>query len=702
MVGPGSVSGPSAVCRDACSVRLTGPVTLTAEPDDGATFNGWEGLCEGSLSNCVVQQSGLATARFSAVIAIRIEGEGRVTAPGYECSGPACEWKTESQLSLSAIPEAGWRFVGFQGSCTGIATCLLSSGSVTARFERVTSPELVIRFEGDGAGSVGALDGSFECQISCRVQPTGAVQLRVSPAMGTTSFSLGGACQGQQPCVVTAPAEVVVSFERGRRVSVSIGGRGHGFVDVVASARRCPSDCDFFLDKRASLELRGRTEGAFSKPAAYDGGCLLTPDAGSCVIPAGQGDATVFVEFGSDLLMYQRFRAPGGIGDSRATIWLDEGGSVFLAVKTTRTLDWDGGLLSTSAATQHFTVLRLNPDAGLAWSTSSPAAQGDGGVLTLIPAQSFMTDAGLTILGNCIRSTGVCDGVVSHFAQEVNPEDGGLISLNGLFAPIGPIVSLPEDNERLGWSTTSTGGRLTFMESGVANAISLAVPGLAFISCTKLSEDLVCLVTWTATVIPSLPGCPFWTPLSQAGAPDVALISLQRDGSNCRILHEFRRTLSSSSNAGAGGSLLSLGGELVFPVVVSNGLVNSTPVTERFFARVSGGALRREPLPFTLPVTNAVSLRNGLGFSVRHNQLTPTLYQGVSVPNDSSALFLLEPNFRMRKAFVFVPLHNLGVRTSAANGRLAFVTIGTDLSLNGEPLTNDGFEYVHVFVVDDQ
>jgi hypothetical protein len=468
----------------------------------------------------------------------------------------------------------------------------------------------------------------------------------------------------------------------------------------------CPPDCNFFLDKEETSILRANPIGPFSKPAIFDGGCVAEANGGLCVVPVGEDDVAVTTDFGTELVSYSRFKAPGALmGSSIAIPWLENSGHLFLAIRTARTLEFDGGLISTPASVGHTTVLRMEADAGLGWVRSWPVAFPDGGVLNLVPSQLFKpADAGLVLVGNCIRSTGVCDNATPHFALELDPNDGGTIILRGAVAPSNPSQTfLRATNDRRPWTTTTTSESLYFFDEGAAFTPSVSIPNLGISSCIEDSEDLVCLVVLRPGPIPVVPGCVFWTPTSASPAPlGAALVRLSRDGSTCQMMHEFRTVASLPSRALPRGSIIRQQRDLLFPVFLENAQVDGVgPVlTELSVVRVSPSGLTRHPLPLGA-ITDLQTLRNGVSLSMSPGGSPSLQYQGVTIPADSWVFFVLSPTLQVLRSYRFEPSHNNRVMASAANGRIAFATIGNDLRLNGDRLTSDGEEYIHVFVIEE-
>jgi uncharacterized repeat protein (TIGR02543 family) len=133
--GTGSVtSTPSGItCGTVCSASYpsSGTVTLTATAATGSTFTGWSGDCTGT-GTCTVTMDGdhSVTANFQVVRATLTvskigNGAGKVTSTpaGINC-GTTCTatFNLGASVTLKASADAGSRFTGWSGDCTGTTT----------------------------------------------------------------------------------------------------------------------------------------------------------------------------------------------------------------------------------------------------------------------------------------------------------------------------------------------------------------------------------------------------------------------------------------------------------------------------------------------------------------------------------------------------------------------------------------------------
>lgn len=197
--GPGGgrvTSRPGGIdCGSACSASFIASTTvaLEATPAAGSVFAGWSGACSG-LAACtlVLQENQQLTATFQpANVAPRLqplklikpaEGRGSVTSSpagldcGPDCPGALAEFAEGSTVTLSAQPEPGSLFAGWDGACAGTGLCSLSLGEprlVAAVFVAETAPPEI---------ELGAPAGG---QIRARLRlPAGGGVLRVVTSGG--------------------------------------------------------------------------------------------------------------------------------------------------------------------------------------------------------------------------------------------------------------------------------------------------------------------------------------------------------------------------------------------------------------------------------------------------------------------------------------------------------------------------------------
>src|SRR5204862_1597369 len=131
-------SSPAGINRGStCSASFNAgtPVTLTATPVSGWSFQGWGGACSGTgTCSLTMDAAKSATATFTRItfaLAVSVAGGqgGKVTSspPGIDC-GAACSASFDSgtPVTLTATPVSGWMFQGWGGACSGTGTCSLT------------------------------------------------------------------------------------------------------------------------------------------------------------------------------------------------------------------------------------------------------------------------------------------------------------------------------------------------------------------------------------------------------------------------------------------------------------------------------------------------------------------------------------------------------------------------------------------------
>jgi hypothetical protein len=124
-------------------------------------------------------------------------------------------------MTVEATPDPGYRFVGWQGACTGVAPrCVVqatTSLDATAIFAK-TPPPLALTVSVSGGGRVVSTPSGISCRSQCSARfPAGsAVRLRVQVQPGWRFAGWSGACTGRVPCNVrlTHASRVRATFRR--------------------------------------------------------------------------------------------------------------------------------------------------------------------------------------------------------------------------------------------------------------------------------------------------------------------------------------------------------------------------------------------------------------------------------------------------------------------------------------------------------
>jgi hypothetical protein len=171
--------------------------SLTATPDTGYDFVGWNGAC-GGTGPCQVDINAdpNVSAQFALknfTISITATGTGTVTGSGISCPGATCN-KTDvygSTQTFTATPGSGYIFAGWGGACSGTSSCTFTLGAdtfVTATF--VPLPKYTVTVTIDGSGSVTA-PTAFSCTTTCTKTHTQGTTVTFTAVPGTNQMFTG-------------------------------------------------------------------------------------------------------------------------------------------------------------------------------------------------------------------------------------------------------------------------------------------------------------------------------------------------------------------------------------------------------------------------------------------------------------------------------------------------------------------------------
>jgi hypothetical protein len=254
----GRVSGSCAARFAAGTV-----VALTTTPSGPTEFVGWGGACAGSGSCAVtLTQDREVTATLTLfpllTVAMAGNGEGVVTSTpepigcqlsqegGYQGSeaGPfitgTCTARFPRGTVVTLTQEAGEgsTFGGWEGACTGAATCtvtLTDDRTVTASFGRAAGTfRLTVEANVANTGSGTVFSGQQEISCTITQQTAGTcsadflrgTEVTLTPVAGAQSSfdGWGGACSGFQSCTVTLNEDLTVSARFFRATGIRLPG----------------------------------------------------------------------------------------------------------------------------------------------------------------------------------------------------------------------------------------------------------------------------------------------------------------------------------------------------------------------------------------------------------------------------------------------------------------------------------------------
>ncbi|MCA9578451.1 MAG: hypothetical protein KC668_23625 [Myxococcales bacterium] len=341
--GSGSVSSvPAAIdCGATCSAPYAHGtnVVLIAAADEGSTFTGWAGACQGTNTFCSVPITAAATAtatftRDTYTLTAAVTGAGKIVsgAGGIDCGSDCSETYAHGQMvTLNAIANDGAAFTGWSGACaaessTSCVVTLTQAESVGATFA-INQYALTASTTDNGSGTITSSDGSIDCGSDC----TGAaghgdsITFTATADAGSTFIGWGGDCAGEASnvCTLTIAGATSVSaaFVLGNEfLTVTKSGTGAGTVASDVPGIDCGSTCASSFTNGTMVTLTA-TPATGSTFTGWSGGCMgasttcsvtvttmvgvtaqFTADQHTLqVVPTGEGTGTVSNNTGSIL-----------------------------------------------------------------------------------------------------------------------------------------------------------------------------------------------------------------------------------------------------------------------------------------------------------------------------------------------------------------------------------------------------------------
>lgn len=181
--GTGTVSSSNNVisCGSDCSESYTygTVVTLTATADSGSAFYGWSGACTGTATcqvtmDAVKNVSASFLTQDTPALSVGKKGTGKgkikstaavlassmASTSSIDC-GDVCveQYENATKVTLTAEPETGSTFAGWEGACSGTGDCVVivsAATSVTATFtSQASSANSTSGVGADGGGGGG-------------------------------------------------------------------------------------------------------------------------------------------------------------------------------------------------------------------------------------------------------------------------------------------------------------------------------------------------------------------------------------------------------------------------------------------------------------------------------------------------------------------------------------------------------------------
>jgi hypothetical protein len=225
-VGTVTSSPPGIDCGATCGVDLAvgGGLMLTATPAAGWRFGHWEGdACSGTSPVCsawaytwvrttaVFDQASLVTVNRDG------SGLGSVTSSpaGVACgTGCSATFDPGQSVTLTATPDAGSRFAGWSGACSGAAaTCTIQAAIGTQAVHATFVKLATLTVHRTKHGKVRDAAGKIDCGTTCTaaVDDGTTATLRATPSRGFRFAGWSGGCTGKSAtCTLTVTGSQVV------------------------------------------------------------------------------------------------------------------------------------------------------------------------------------------------------------------------------------------------------------------------------------------------------------------------------------------------------------------------------------------------------------------------------------------------------------------------------------------------------------
>ena len=131
-------------------------VKLTALPEEGWGFSGWQGDAEGTDSQIVIKMDGdleikAFFERMEYSLDVEVMGKGKVEQEVLIT--PSDDYEYETIVKLTALPEEGWGFSGWQGDAEGTDSQIVikMDGDLEIKAEFLEVYSLNIEIQGEGS-----------------------------------------------------------------------------------------------------------------------------------------------------------------------------------------------------------------------------------------------------------------------------------------------------------------------------------------------------------------------------------------------------------------------------------------------------------------------------------------------------------------------------------------------------------------------
>lgn len=292
-IGQGTITStsPGIQCGSQCQGTYAPDekVSLVATPDANVSFVGWSGNCSGTSATTfvIMTQNKVCKAQFEPIpienydLTVITTQYGHVTSDlGLSCGEDAscsARYAKNTQIKLSAKPNAEAEFVGWEGECLGTSLdtqmIIDKAKSCLAKF-KLKPAKLTVSLAGQG--SITSTPTGITCGTTCSAtyEIGTEVTLTAQPSAEFTFVGWGGECAGQDnPIKITIDQTktCIANFE----VALSVEKKGQGIITSQPAGIDCGEQCEFSYQAGQEITLTAQPEPGYEF-TSWEGDCQGT------------------------------------------------------------------------------------------------------------------------------------------------------------------------------------------------------------------------------------------------------------------------------------------------------------------------------------------------------------------------------------------------------------------------------------------
>lgn len=415
-----------------------------------------------------------------------------------------------------------------------------------------------------------------------------------------------------------------------------------------------------------------------------------------CVLQPAAANADVEATFGPLVAMQRSFRImstqprPASFGSIAARLAADAG--LLVALRSEPGIDVDGRFQGSQLGGQSTSVIRVESDGGVVWTSTFNEFSDAGRGLVAI---SRLVESGGRLLG-----AGVCGGVV----HQCGADGPGLFELDigtgqvrdVVRLPLPSVPLLPPRLPELPGALFGLGTTLVDASQTVRGAPMAALPFLVA-GCIGLGDESIeCAATWTNQW--SWGGCLSTRP---AGAVAGGIVRFNPLAQTCALLEELEstdpqgRALLRSYFASSPGTVM--WGSFQGSFNLGSGVATPSGSSVALVRRGGGASASVWP---AAPVSDSPGFPMSRGPAVMaFTGSSTTMLFGRSVQPQQALLARFDASLQLESLLPFENVTDFAV--DARGGRTVLVVRGVGVSFAGRALAADASEYFHVLLLNE-